>query len=111
MAIESRRETLSQLLFEKEAEMQTNTLLFLGFALEFVFLTSGVAQTQNCVDPKAIACSMDSAVGDPTKYEDFATDLTYREIARVLNISEANVKVRVHRSRMKLKAILSSGGK
>ena len=33
-----------------------------------------------------------------------------REIARVLNISEANVKVRVHRARMKLKAILSSGG-
>ena len=38
-------------------------------------------------------------------------DLTYREIARVLNISEVNVKVRIHRSRMKLKAILSSGGK
>lgn len=33
-------------------------------------------------------------------------DLAYREIARILNISEANVKVRVHRARMKLRDIL-----
>jgi RNA polymerase sigma-70 factor, ECF subfamily len=33
-------------------------------------------------------------------------DLTYRQIATILNISEANVKVRVHRARMKLRAIL-----
>lgn len=36
-------------------------------------------------------------------------DLTYREIGRILNISEANVKVRVHRARMKLRTILDSG--
>lgn len=33
-------------------------------------------------------------------------DLTYNEIASILNISEANVKVRVHRARTKLRAIL-----
>ena len=33
-------------------------------------------------------------------------DLTYREIANILNISEANVKVRVHRARTKLRDIL-----
>lgn len=37
-------------------------------------------------------------------------DLTYREIGAVLNISEANVKVRVHRARTKLREILGSGG-
>jgi len=38
------------------------------------------------------------------------TDLTYQEIGHVLKISEANVKVRVHRARTKLRAILASGG-
>ena len=38
------------------------------------------------------------------------TDLTYREIGRVLKISEANVKVRIHRARTKLKEMLTSGG-
>ena len=33
-------------------------------------------------------------------------DLTYREIAAILHISEANVKVRVHRARTKLRKIL-----
>ena len=33
-------------------------------------------------------------------------DLTYREIGQVLNISEANIKVRVHRARTKLRDIL-----
>jgi RNA polymerase sigma-70 factor (ECF subfamily) len=37
-------------------------------------------------------------------------DLTYREIGKVLNISEANVKVKVHRARTKLREILASGG-
>jgi RNA polymerase sigma-70 factor (ECF subfamily) len=37
-------------------------------------------------------------------------DLTYREIAGVLNMSEANVKVKVHRARTKLREILGSGG-
>ncbi len=32
-------------------------------------------------------------------------DLTYREIGQVLRISEANVKVRVHRARTKLREI------
>ena len=36
-------------------------------------------------------------------------DLTYREIGSILNISETNVKVRVHRARMKLRKILDSG--
>ena len=37
-------------------------------------------------------------------------DLTYLQIGRILHISEANVKVRVHRARTKLRDILSSGG-
>lgn len=37
-------------------------------------------------------------------------DLTYREIAGVLNMSEANVKVKVHRARTKLREIMGSGG-
>jgi len=37
-------------------------------------------------------------------------DLTYREIASVMNMSEANVKVKVHRARTKLREILGSGG-
>jgi len=38
------------------------------------------------------------------------TDLTYYEIGRVLKISEANVKVRIHRARTKLREMLASGG-
>lgn len=38
------------------------------------------------------------------------TDLTYQEIGRVLKISEANVKVRIHRARTKLREMLASGG-
>ena len=38
-----------------------------------------------------------------------SADLNYREIGSILNISEANVKVRVHRARMKLRKILDSG--
>jgi RNA polymerase sigma-70 factor (ECF subfamily) len=37
-------------------------------------------------------------------------DLTYQEIGRILKISESNVKVRVHRARKKLQAIMASGG-
>jgi DNA-directed RNA polymerase specialized sigma24 family protein len=33
--------------------------------------------------------------------------LSYREIAGVTGLSEANVKVRVHRARLKLKKIFS----
>jgi len=33
-------------------------------------------------------------------------DLKYKEIASILNISESNVKVRVHRARLRLKDIL-----
>ena len=36
---------------------------------------------------------------------------SYREIGKLLEISEANVKVRVHRARLRLKAILNQGGK
>lgn len=37
-------------------------------------------------------------------------DLSYAEIGGILNISETNVKVRVHRARIRLKEILSKGG-
>jgi RNA polymerase sigma-70 factor (ECF subfamily) len=36
-------------------------------------------------------------------------DLSYREIASICSISEANVKVKVHRARLKLKEILNKG--
>ncbi len=35
---------------------------------------------------------------------------SYREIAELLEISESNVKVKVHRARLSLKAILTDGG-
>jgi RNA polymerase sigma-70 factor (ECF subfamily) len=35
---------------------------------------------------------------------------SYKEIGKLLNISEANVKVKVHRARLKLKDILGNGG-
>ena len=35
---------------------------------------------------------------------------SYREIAKLLDISETNVKVKVHRARLRLKAILNDGG-
>lgn len=37
-------------------------------------------------------------------------DLSYRQIGKILKISEPNVKVKVHRARIKLKKILDSGG-
>ena len=36
-------------------------------------------------------------------------DLSYREIASIAGISEANVKVKVHRARLNLKRILAKG--
>jgi RNA polymerase sigma-70 factor (ECF subfamily) len=36
-------------------------------------------------------------------------DLSYREIASIAGISEANVKVKVHRARLKLKKFLGMG--
>lgn len=38
-----------------------------------------------------------------------SSDLSYREIANILGISEANVKVRVHRARILLKELLQTG--
>ena len=35
---------------------------------------------------------------------------SYKQIGRLLGISEANVKVKVHRARLKLKAMLNHGG-
>ena len=35
---------------------------------------------------------------------------SYKEIGKLLKISEANVKVKVHRARLKLKSILNHGG-
>lgn len=40
-----------------------------------------------------------------------SSDLTYREIADIVDISEANVKVKIHRARIKLKSIFSRGDK
>ena len=37
-------------------------------------------------------------------------DLSYSEIGTILNISETNVKVKVHRARLRLREILSNGG-
>jgi RNA polymerase sigma-70 factor (ECF subfamily) len=37
--------------------------------------------------------------------------LSYRKIASIAGISEANVKVKVHRARLKLKKILNAGDK
>ena len=38
-----------------------------------------------------------------------SSGLPYREIARIAGISEANVKVRVHRARVKLKKMMNIG--
>lgn len=37
------------------------------------------------------------------------SDLTYSEIARIVGISEANVKVKVHRARCRIREILQGG--
>jgi RNA polymerase sigma-70 factor (ECF subfamily) len=38
-----------------------------------------------------------------------SSDLNYKEIAAIIGITEANVKVKVHRARMKLKKRLATG--
>ena len=38
-----------------------------------------------------------------------SSDLSYREIANIFGISEANIKVKVHRARIKLKELLQIG--
>jgi len=38
-----------------------------------------------------------------------SSDMTYRDIATVTGISESNVKVKVHRTRIKLRKILKTG--
>ncbi|MEJ2165164.1 MAG: sigma-70 family RNA polymerase sigma factor [Desulfobacterales bacterium] len=40
-----------------------------------------------------------------------SSDLSYREIARITGTSEGNIKVRVHRARVKLKKMLNTGEK
>jgi len=40
-----------------------------------------------------------------------SSDLSYREIARITGTSEGNVKVRVHRARVKLREIMKPGEK
>jgi RNA polymerase sigma-70 factor (ECF subfamily) len=40
-----------------------------------------------------------------------SSDLSYREIARITGTSEGNIKVRVHRARVKLKRMLNTGEK
>ncbi|SPD75190.1 RNA polymerase sigma factor, sigma-70 family [uncultured Desulfobacterium sp.] len=39
-----------------------------------------------------------------------STGLSYKEVAAIAGISEANVKVKVHRARLTLRQILSEGG-
>jgi RNA polymerase sigma-70 factor, ECF subfamily len=39
-----------------------------------------------------------------------AGTFSYSQIGRMLNVSQANVKVKVHRARLRLKAILTSNG-
>lgn len=39
-----------------------------------------------------------------------AKTFSYRQIGKLLDISEGSVKVRVHRARMRLRAILANGG-
>ncbi|RPJ73333.1 MAG: RNA polymerase sigma factor [Desulfobacteraceae bacterium] len=38
-----------------------------------------------------------------------SSDMPYRELARITGISEANVKVKIHRARKKLRAYLKAG--
>jgi len=40
-----------------------------------------------------------------------SSDLSYREIARITGTSEGNVKVRVHRGRLKLRKMMATGEK
>ena len=40
-----------------------------------------------------------------------SSDLSYREIARIIGTSEGNVKVRVHRARVKLRKMMKPGEK
>ena len=40
-----------------------------------------------------------------------SSDLSYREIARITGTSEGNVKVRVHRARVKLRKMMNTGEK
>ena len=40
-----------------------------------------------------------------------SSDLSYREIARLTGTSEGNVKVRVHRARVKLRKMMNTGEK
>jgi len=40
---------------------------------------------------------------------DVSSDLSYREIAKIIGTSESNVKVKIHRSRLKLRKILRAG--
>jgi RNA polymerase sigma-70 factor (ECF subfamily) len=38
-----------------------------------------------------------------------SSDLSYREIAKIVGISEGNVKVKIHRARVKLKKMIGEG--
>lgn len=38
-----------------------------------------------------------------------SSNLNYRDIAKIVGISEANVKIKIHRARIKLKSILNKG--
>jgi len=62
---------------------------------------------------RRVLAAMDRLAGDEREILILAaTDsLAYREIASNMNISEANVKVKVHRARTNLKAILAQGEK
>jgi RNA polymerase sigma-70 factor, ECF subfamily len=58
-----------------------------------------------------VLCAMQELEADERDILSLAVsgELSYRDIAAVAGISEANVKVKVHRARVKMKAILKAG--
>lgn len=82
----------------------------------------GYGETDDCIDPghtpeqqviqRETVANLLKAIGQlaPQDRELISlvatADLTYRDIAGMLNLSEANVKVRVHRARLRLRDIM-----
>ena len=81
----------------------------------YTYQDSGADPEQRIIDQERFNRMMTAIAGMASLDQELislvtTTDLTYREIGRVLKISEANVKVRVHRARTKLREHLVSGG-
>lgn len=58
---------------------------------------------------KAMGC-LDDAERDILSLS-VSGDFSYKEIARITEISEVNVRVKIHRARLKLKDLLKTGGR